>query len=107
MRYWLTLLLLPCLLAAWAGSAQAELSLSLKLNRQEIAMGESARLVVTLSGTQNADTRPSIQGLEDFTVSPGGTSSRMEIINGKVSSKLEFNFFVQPGQRVNTAWDRR
>jgi hypothetical protein len=96
MRFWLTLLLLPCLLAAWAGSAQAELSLSLKLNRQEIAMGESARLVVTLSGTQNADTRPSIQGLEDFTVSPGGTSSRMEIINGKVSSKLEFNFFVQP-----------
>lgn len=77
-------------------SANADISVGLSIDRAEVTLLDSVRLVVSLSGTQSADSKPVIRGLEEFTVSQGGTSSRLEIINGQVNATIEHTYFIQP-----------
>jgi hypothetical protein len=77
-------------------SAHADISVRLSIDRSEITMMDSVRLVVSVSGTQSTDSKPTIPGLGEFSVSQGGTSSRLEIINGQVNSTVEHTYFIQP-----------
>ncbi len=76
-------------------SAMAGVSVSLKLNRHEASLVDSVRLIVSVSGTKSSES-PNINGLDKFTVSQGGTSSRMQIINGSYSSSVDYTYFLQP-----------
>ncbi len=96
MRALFIFLLVPFLILGGSGAAAAQISLSLVLDRDQISMAESVRVVVSLAGQREADSRPVIQGADDFAITPGGTSSRMEIINGQVNSRIEFSYFLQP-----------
>ncbi|MBE9582452.1 MAG: protein BatD [Proteobacteria bacterium] len=68
----------------------------MKLDRSEATLVDSVRMVVSLSGTRSSDSEPVVHGLEDFTVSQGGRSSRVEIINGKVNAGIDYAYFIQP-----------
>ena len=79
----------------------AQVSVTLKLERNEATPVDTIRMEVSVSGTRSGDTAPVVQGLESFQVTQGGTSSRVEIINGKMSSGIEYTYFIQP-QKAGT-----
>ena len=76
--------------------SHAEVSVKLKLDQREAGLMDSIRMTISLSGTRKSSVNPVINGLEAFTVSKGGTSSRMEIINGKINSGVDYTYFLQP-----------
>ncbi len=87
-------LVLSCLLASASGAAQVGVTLSLE--RSEATPIDTIRMEVKVSGTRSGDTAPVIHGLESFQVTQGGTSSRVEIVNGKMSSGIDYSYFIQP-----------
>ncbi len=74
----------------------AEVSLSLKLDRDEAQLMDSITMSVSVSGTKNRDARLVLHGIENFTVTQGGTSSRIEIINGQVNAGVDYTYYLQP-----------
>ena len=90
-------LLFTLWLSVWVpGLACAKVSVSLRLDRSEATLADSIRMVVSVSGTRDSDLEPTLQGLEPFTVTVGGTSSRLEIINGQVNAGVDYTYFLQP-----------
>ena len=79
----------PCL-------ASGDVSVTLKLDRPEATLLDSITMVVSVSGTRKSDTQPTLKGLEAFNVRTGGTSSRLEIINGKVNAGVDYTYALQP-----------
>jgi hypothetical protein len=77
------------------GSVCAEVSVNLRLDRAEAVLADSVRMVVSVSGTRDSALVPTLKGLEHFTVTPGGTSSRLEIRNGQVNSGVDYTYFLQ------------
>lgn len=73
-------------------------TVTLQLDRLETTLSEAVKLTVEVSGSRKLDADPVIPGLEVFTVTPGGTSSRMEIINGRRTSSVQYNFLLEPRQ---------
>ncbi|MDY6955182.1 MAG: BatD family protein, partial [Thermodesulfobacteriota bacterium] len=55
--------------------------------------------MVSVAGARESDSKPLVRGLETFHVTGGGTSSRLEIINGQVTSGIDFTYFIQPKRR--------
>lgn len=92
------IILLLILIPMWS---MAAVSVTLKLDRSEATLADTIRMVVTISGTRKSDSRPVVHGLEQFTVTQGGTSSRVEIINGKVNAGIDHTFFLQPKKAGN------
>ena len=82
-------MLIPCLVSA-------TVSISLKLDRSEATPLDSIRMVVSLSGARKSASPPALRGLELFKVTSGGTSSRLEIINGKVNAGIDYTYYLQP-----------
>jgi len=85
------LLLIPCV-------ASAKVSVSLRLDRTEAALVDSVKMVVSISGSRSSDSKPVLRGLESFSLTQGGTSSRVEIINGRVNSGIDYTYFIQPNK---------
>ena len=82
------LLLFHCSLAI------AEADLKLHLNRVEATTIDTVRMEVSLSGSRSSDGMPVITGLESFFVTNGGSSSRVEIINGKINAGVTYTYFI-------------
>ncbi len=79
----------PCIVAA-------NISVSLTPDRTEATLPDSIRIIVSVSGTRNDDAQPVLYGMESFNIRRGGTSSRVEIINGQVNAGIDYTFFIQP-----------
>ena len=89
------------ILFCWAAPAAAEISVTLRLDRREATLVDTIQMEVGVSGSRNSDAKPVVQGLEKFLVSQGGTSSRVEVINGRINAGLAYTFFIQP-QKIGT-----
>lgn len=76
--------------------ADAAISVTLELDRNEATPSDAVRLTVSISGSKSCDAPPEIQGLQPFNVSTGGTSSRVEIVNGQYTAKLQYAYYIQP-----------
>lgn len=76
--------------------ARADVSVSLRLDREKATVADFINLVVRVSGTRDGESRPVLNGVENFDVTLQGTSSRIEVINGKITSGIDFNFFIHP-----------
>ncbi len=81
-------LFIPCYTAA-------AVSIDMKLNRHEISLVDTVDLTVSVSGTRSSE-NPRIKGLKGFVVEQGGTSSQMQIVNGKISSSVVYKYYLQP-----------
>lgn len=79
-------------------SAWTAVSITLDLDRYEATPSDAVRLTVGVSGTRSCDAPPHIKGLETFSVSQGGTSSRVEIVNGQYTAQLDYVYFIQPSK---------
>ena len=84
-------ILIPC-------QTRAEVSVNLSLDRQEATLSDSIRVAIKVSGTRSCDSSPVIKGLDSFQVSQGGSSSRVEIINGNFSSSVDYTYYIQPSK---------
>ena len=90
------------LLSIWYPTlSAADLEVTLRVDRAEATLVDTIRMEVGVSGSRNSDAEPVLHGLEDFLVRRGGTSSRIEIINGKVNAGLTYTYFIQP-QKTGT-----
>ena len=88
----LCILLLPTF-TIWAAD---DVTVTLRLDRVEATLSDTVRMEIRVSGSRKSDAPPVLQGLESFLVTKGGTSSRVEIINGKVNSGVDYTYFIQP-----------
>ncbi len=84
-------ILVPC-------QTHAEVLVTLSLDRQEATPSDSIRMVIKVSGARSCDSSPVIKGLDSFQVSPGGSSSRVEIVNGTFSSSVDYTYYIQPSR---------
>lgn len=76
--------------------ATASISVTLRLDRKEATIDDSIRVFVTISGAQEALPEPILHGLGDFVVTKGGSTRRVEIIDGRLNAALEYTYFIQP-----------
>ncbi|MBW1670981.1 MAG: protein BatD [Deltaproteobacteria bacterium] len=74
----------------------ADVSVSMRLDREEATIADSINIMVSIAGARESDSMPVLKGIEDFYVTQGGTSSRFEVINGQVNSGIDYSFFLQP-----------
>ncbi|MBW1705839.1 MAG: protein BatD [Deltaproteobacteria bacterium] len=84
------------LLAISPCPANADVSVTLRLDRSEATLMDSITMLVKLSGVRKSDSKPILNGLESFDVTRTGTSSRVEIINGKINSGIDYTYVIQP-----------
>jgi hypothetical protein len=80
----------------YASVSTAEVGVTLRLDREETTLVDTIRLEVGVSDSRSSDAEPVLHGLETFLVTKGGTSSRVEIINGKINAGLTYTYFIQP-----------
>ncbi|OQY47577.1 MAG: hypothetical protein B6240_05780 [Desulfobacteraceae bacterium 4572_87] len=77
----------------------AEVSVTLSLDRQEATLSDSIQLQVHVSGARRSDAPPVIEGLEPFQVIKGGSASRVEIVNGRYHSGVDYTYYLQPKKK--------
>ena len=76
--------------------AWADVSVSIRLDREEATIADSISMVVSIAGARESDTLPVFKNIDDFNITQGGTSSRFEVVNGQVNSGIDYTFFLQP-----------
>jgi hypothetical protein len=79
-----------------ASVCRADISVNLKLDRSETLLTDSVQLIVSVSGSRDSGSTPDIKGLENFDVRSTGTASRLEFINGKMTSGVDYTYFIFP-----------
>jgi hypothetical protein len=77
----------------------AEVSVTLNLDRREATLADSIQLQVRVSGARRSDAPPVIEGLEPFHVTKGGSASRVEILNGRYNSGVDYTYYLQPKKK--------
>ncbi len=77
--------------------ALAEISVSLETDRTDATLSDTVTLVVRVQGKKGKP--PFIMGLDHFQVSNGGSSSRFEMVNGRISSEKKYIFYITPRKK--------
>lgn len=77
----------------------AEVSVTLSLDRREATLADSIELQVRVSGVRRSDAPPVIEGLEPFHVTKGGSASRVEFVNGRYHSGVDYTYYLQPQKK--------
>jgi hypothetical protein len=78
--------------------ASTPISVKLSLDRTEATMEDTIRMGIKVSGVRSSDSPPVIRGIKGFHVTQGGSSSRVEIINGTYRSGIDYTFFLTPSK---------
>lgn len=93
MGRWKTFLAVIVLMAgsklAWG------LSLEARVDKSEGTLADQIMLTLTLEGTERA-AQPQLPPLPAFEVIPRGNTTRMQIINGQVTSGVDYNYILIP-----------
>jgi hypothetical protein len=72
-----------------------DITVTVSLDRNPISLDDQAVLTVSVSGENNASA-PKLPDLPDFDVASSGRSTRISIVNGAMSSQVDYNFALQP-----------
>lgn len=92
------LLALALLIVAGAGPAiAAGARMTAEIRPTEIPLGQSARLVVTISGVQNAPA-PRIPAIDGVEIQGLGQTTSVQIVNGAVNAEVSHNFLLEPSR---------
>jgi hypothetical protein len=84
------------LMVMLATAAHAEdITVTVSLDRNPVSLDDQAVLTISVSGGNNASD-PKLPDLPDFNVASSGRSTRISIVNGAMSSQVEYNFVLQP-----------
>ncbi|MCB0340478.1 MAG: BatD family protein, partial [Bdellovibrionales bacterium] len=88
-------LFLTILITVGVAWAQSTPSVSLEVSPTSGTLDDTFQLVITISGTQNAQ-YPELHGGEDFEISLIGPESSMQIINGRISAHIAYRYQLTP-----------
>ncbi len=99
MKQFACLLLFLSTLILTVQPVKAEVSVTLNLDRREATLADSIQLQVRVSGARRSDAPPVIEGLEPFHVTKGGNASRVQIINGRYNSGVDYTYYLQPKKK--------
>ena len=88
------LFLVSVLLIIGAESAYG-LSLTAKVDKTEATLADQIFLTLSVEGSQRT-ARPELPDLPSFEVVPRGSTTRMQIINGQVSSGVDYSYILIP-----------
>ena len=83
-----------CLAALVAPAFAAQSQVTMKLEPQSIALGESAQLTVT----SNRATQSSVPNVDGLEIEPIGEQTSIQMINGNVTTNVEQLFSVTPNR---------
>ncbi len=78
------------------GAAQAQRLVAL-VDRTEANVGDQIRLQLTVEGTQEVG-EPQLPELPAFDAYPRGRATQMQVINGRASQSISFNYLLVPKQ---------
>jgi hypothetical protein len=101
-----TVFIFLCILLQASQAMAAEVLVKARVDRTSLSAGESLELEVTISNGKGEVA--ALSGLTDFKVLPRGTSSNVQIINGRMSMEQTHTFLLIPqgkGQLVIPALD--
>ncbi len=93
------LLLMVMVLIIEAGSAYG-LSLTARVDKTEATLADQIFLTLAVEGSQRS-AKPQLPDLPAFEVIPRGSTTRMQIINGQVSSGVDYTYILIP-QKTGT-----
>lgn len=93
MRY-LTILFI---ILFWTLSLQAQVNIVLEIDNDQPAMGDHIELKVRVEGSQYAS-EPQIEGLDSFVAQSQGTSSQIQIVNGRTTVQKVYTYSLFPKQ---------
>ena len=68
----------------------------LKLDRHTASLTDTLSLRVVVQGTSDTKSPPALHNMDGFTVTGRGTSSSIKMINGRVTSSIEYNYMLIP-----------
>ena len=92
------IVVLLCVLFFSPADCSAAVSITATVDKNEVSLDDYIVLQVAVEGTRD---EPSMPDLSAFKFQSRGTSSQMTIINGRMSSKLEYNYVLYP-QKTGT-----
>jgi hypothetical protein len=72
------------------------ISIGATVDRTSVSMNEQIVLQVTVSGEVSNLPPPRLPPLDEFNVQSAGTSQNIQIINGKMSASLTYNYVLNP-----------
>ena len=88
------LLLCLCLLQGIAGAQS--ISISASVDRSRISINEHIVLKVKVSGNVQNLPEPKLPPLQGFSAQYSGRSQNVSMVNGQVSSSIDFNYILSP-----------
>ena len=74
----------------------AKITVSAWVDRKSVPINESLTLTISISGENISNVKPDIPQLSDFNISQSGKSSNISIINGQISTTIEFYYTLTP-----------
>lgn len=95
MKKWIFGFAALLLLGMASAGVCADISVALDLDRPEATLADTVQLAVKVTGARSSDSKPVLHGLDDFVVTRAGTSSRVEIVNGRMTAGIEYTYFIQ------------
>lgn len=96
MRKYNTAFLILLFFTAWFSvPLHAAVTVSLTTVRNEMSLNDTVMIRVIVSGMNNTG-NVEIDGLDNFMVEKGGTSSKTSIVNGNYSSQVEYSYYLTP-----------
>ena len=82
-------------LAGSIGLAQ-DISINSSIDKDQVRVGESISLTISLSGPVRSIGKPDLPDLSDFDVYSSGTSSNISIVPGSVSYQTDYSYIMVP-----------
>ncbi|MBN1621538.1 MAG: protein BatD [Endomicrobiales bacterium] len=79
------------------------IKISASVNKNVITIDDQLVLEVTVEGSSSNIPEPDIPDISDFTVYSSGRSQNVSIINGQVSSSINFKYVMVPNKAVKTS----
>ena len=78
------------------GFAQGQSPISATVDRTSLTTDDTLTLTVTINANIANPPQPSLPGLAGFNIIGSSTSSQISIVNGAMSSRLNYNYSLQP-----------
>ena len=93
LKTWSIFAVLLALLVAWRPAGAGEVSVQARVDRIQVADGEPIRLSIAVSGGEGTvDLAP----LTDFEVQSRGSSTNIQIVNGRFSKEIRYDYGLVP-----------
>ncbi|HVA67513.1 MAG TPA: BatD family protein [Elusimicrobiota bacterium] len=84
------------LLASVPAALRAQISINAQVDRSQVALNGQITLTVDVSGASSSLPEPHIPSLPDFSVYSSGRSQSISIVNGKISSSIDYTYVLVP-----------